>query len=308
MNQTIPVADADQFTTTPSGLTICFRTDGDPAATPIVLIAGLGQQLISWPQDFVDELVARGVFVSRHDNRDTGRSSRLDFRPPPIWRQLLRRVPAEQYTLGDMAQDTIAVLDAVGVEHAHVAGMSMGGMIAQTMAARYPERILSLISIFSNTGHLLNGWTDPRVLVTFLDPPAREREASVANTVALFKLIGSAGFPFDPEETQALALDQWDRGDGYNAFKGTARHIGAIYKSGARSAELHAITAPTLVIHGDRDLMVHPSGGRATAKAIPGAKLRTITGMGHHLPLGARPEILDLITQHARTVTPAPGA
>ncbi len=298
------MTDPDRFTTTPDGVEICFRTDGDPTAVPVVLIAGLGQQLISWPQDFVDALVARDLFVIRHDNRDTGRSSRLDTIPPPgVLRQAVRRFVPEQYTLGDMARDTIAVLDAVGVDRVHVVGMSMGGMIAQTVAARYPERTLSLTSIFSNTGHLLNGWVDPRALVQLMKAPAREREANASAFLATFRIIASAGFPFDEAEMRQLALDSYDRGDGARAHRGTARHIGAIYKSGDRSAELHRITAPTLVIHGDRDLMVHPSGGRATAKAIPGARLVTIPGMGHELPRGARPQLLELITDHAAAVS-----
>ncbi len=294
----------DQFTTTPEGLEICFRTDGDPGGVPMVLIAGLGQQLISWPQDLVDALVARDFFVIRHDNRDIGRSTRLDAIPPPgILRQTLRRFVPAQYTLGDMARDTVAVLDALDADRAHVVGMSMGGMIAQTVAARSPERTLSLTSIFSNTGHLLNGWVDPRALVQVMKAPERERAANAEAFLATFRVIASAGFPFDEVEMRQLALDAYDRGDGAHAHRGTARHIGAIYKSGDRSAELHRITAPTLVIHGDRDLMVHPSGGRATAKAIPGARLVTIPGMGHELPRGARPRLLELITEHAQAVT-----
>ncbi len=293
------MTDPDQFTTTPDGVEICFRTDGEPGGTPLVLIAGLGQQLISWPQDFVDALVSRGHLVIRHDNRDIGRSSRLDTIPPPgLVRQAIRRFVPAQYTLGDMAQDTVAVLDAVGVDSVHVVGMSMGGMIAQTFAARSPERTLSLTSIFSNTGHLLNGWVDPRALVQLMRKPEREREANATAFLATFRIIASAGFPFDEVEMRQLALDSYDRGDGARAHRGTARHIGAIYKSGDRRAELGTITAPTLVIHGDRDLMVHPSGGRATARAIPGARLVTIPGMGHELPRGARPRLLELICEH----------
>jgi pimeloyl-ACP methyl ester carboxylesterase len=299
MTTTAP-SDLDRFVTTPGGLEICFRTDGDPAGQPMVLIAGLGQQLISWPQDLVDGLVARGFYVIRHDNRDIGRSSRVDLRPPSLLRQVTRRFVAEQYTLADMAEDTLAVLDAVAVARVHVVGMSMGGMIAQTVAARHPERTLSLTSIFSNTGHLLNGWVAPKVLLTFTQPPARERAANADSFVAMFKLIGSVGFPLDEDEMRQLALDSYDRGDGATAHRGTARQVGAIYKSGDRTAELRGITAPTLVIHGDHDLMVHPSGGRATARAIPGARLVTIPGMGHELPRGARPQILELISQHAQ--------
>jgi pimeloyl-ACP methyl ester carboxylesterase len=291
--------DQDQFTSTPSGLDICFRTEGDRDGEPLMLITGLGQQLISWPQGFVDGLVARGFFVIRHDNRDTGRSSRVSIKPPTLWQQAIRRFSAEQYTLADMAEDSIAVLDAVEIERAHVVGMSMGGMLAQTVAARSPERTASLTSIFSNTGGLLNGWVDPRALLAVIKAPVREREANAEAFVAMLKVIASAGFPLDEAEMRRLALASYDRGDGATAHRGTARQIGAIYKSGDRRRELQTVTAPTLVIHGDHDLMVHPSGGRATANAIPGAQLVTIRGMGHELPRGAWPQLLDLIIEHA---------
>lgn len=301
------MTDRDQFTTTPAGLEICFRTDGDRDASPLVLIAGLGQQLISWPQDFVDALVARGFHVIRHDNRDVGRSSRLDDVPAPgVLRQAVRRFVPEQYTLGDMAADTVAVLDAVGAEQAHVVGMSMGGMIAQTVAARHPGRTRSLTSIFSNTGHLLNGWVAPRALIQLIKAPEHEREANANAFIATLRIIASAGYPFDEAEMRQLALDSFDRGDGPHAHRGSARQIGAIYKSGDRSRELRSITAPTLVIHGDHDLMVHPSGGRATARAIPGARLVTIPGMGHDLPRAARPRLIELVSEHAGRATLAP--
>jgi pimeloyl-ACP methyl ester carboxylesterase len=293
-------ADRDRFISTPGGLRICLRTDGDPEGEPILLIAGLGQQLISWPAELVGGLVEAGFYVIRHDNRDVGRSDRVRLRPPALWRQILRRFPPAQYTLADMAADSIAVLDALTVARAHVVGMSMGGMIAQTVAARYPARTATLTSIFSNTGHPFNGWVHPRALLAVASPPAREREANAAAFVAMMRIIGSAGFPLDTDELRALALDAYDRGDGANAHHGTARQIGAIYKSGDRTAEIATITAPTLVIHGDRDRMVHPSGGRATARAIPGARLVTIAGMGHELPRGARARLLELISDHAR--------
>ncbi|WP_249009913.1 alpha/beta fold hydrolase [Conexibacter sp. DBS9H8] len=301
-------ADVDRFSATPDGLRICFRTDGDPGNEPILLIAGLGQQLISWPADFVDGLVDADFFVIRHDNRDIGRSDRVRLRPPVLWRQILRRFPAAQYTLADMAADSVAVLDALEVPRAHVVGMSMGGMIAQTIAARYPDRTATLTSIFSNTGHLHNGWVHPRALLAVASPPAREREANASAFVAMMAIIGSAGFPLDREELRALALDAYDRGDGANAHHGTARQIGAIYKSGDRTAELAEIAAPTLVIHGDRDRMVHPSGGRATARAIPGARLVTIPGMGHELPRRARPRLIELISDHVHQSPADPAA
>jgi pimeloyl-ACP methyl ester carboxylesterase len=298
-----PAAAADEFCEVAGGIRLCYRTEGEPDGEPLLLIAGLGQSLIAWPQPFVDELVGRGLRIIRLDNRDAGRSSRVQVRPPGTVRQLVRRFDARQYTLAEMAGDVVGLLDALELDSVHVAGMSMGGMIAQTLAARHPARVRTLTSIISNTGHWRTGRIALSTMSMMAKPPATEREAVAERMVALMRHIGSRGFPFDEDEIRTVALASFDRGEGPNPA-GVARQIGAIYKSGDRTAELAAVRAPTLVVHGDRDPMVHPSGGAATAAAIPGARLVTIPGMGHDLPRGAWPQLLELIGAHVGAGTP----
>jgi pimeloyl-ACP methyl ester carboxylesterase len=195
-----------------------------------------------------------------------------------------------------MADDTAALLDALGIASAHVVGASMGGMIAQTMAARHPGRVLSLASIMSNTGHRWKGTPGLRIYPIFLRRPAGDREAAVESAVSVFRLIGSPGFAVDEEETRKAAELSYDRG--YHPA-GTGRQLAAIIAAGDRTSELRGITAPTVVIHGTKDKMIRPSGGRATAAAIPGAQLVTIDGMGHDLPRGAWDRMVDAIVANA---------
>jgi pimeloyl-ACP methyl ester carboxylesterase len=277
---------------------LCCRIDGDPGDPTMILIAGWGQQLIVWPAGFVELMVAAGYRVVRFDNRDVGRSSRAPA-PASGRRQLLtRRFSQAQYTLADMAADTAGLLDALEVSAAHVVGMSMGAMIGQTLAAQSPARVLTLTSIMSSTGGWRVGWAAPSTYLRVLGRPPRSRAAAADRMVVVMRHIGSSGFPFDQARVHALALEAWDRGGGGN-IAGAARQIGAIYKAADRTAELRRIAAPTLVIHGDCDRMVHPSGGRATARAIPGARLQTIAGMGHDLPEGAWPQLIATIIEHA---------
>jgi pimeloyl-ACP methyl ester carboxylesterase len=258
---------------------------------------GLGTQMIAWPVGFCEQLVARGFFVIRYDNRDTGRSTHLRrFRPPTIKQLLLRDKAAAHYSLADMAADGIGLLDRVGIERAHVAGASMGGMIAQTMAARHADRVLSLASIMSNTGHRWKGMPGLRVYPIFIRRPAPDREGAIESAVSVFRLIGSPGFPFDEQETRRAAALSYERG--YDPA-GSGRQLAAILAAGDRSSELRDITAPTVVIHGTKDRMVRPSGGRATASAIAGAQLVWIEGMGHDLPRAAWDRIVDAIAANA---------
>jgi pimeloyl-ACP methyl ester carboxylesterase len=301
---------AESFCELSSGIRLCYRVDpatGDPTKSaaeadtraPLLMIMGLGQQLISWPAEFIAGLTGRGLTLIRFDNRDSGRSSRVQIKPPTVVQQLIRRFNADQYTLKDMAADTVGLLDQLELESVNVAGVSMGGMIAQTLAAGYPDRVRSLTSIMSNTGSLRQGYAAPSTLLRMARPPVRERNAAIERTIQTVRHIGSSGFDFDAPAARAVAEAMWDRAGGDNPA-GIARQIGAIYKSGDRTKDLHRITAPTLVIHGDRDPMVHPSGGAATAAAIPGARLVTIPGMGHDLPRGAWSQLLDLIVGNAR--------
>lgn len=282
------------------GIEICCRVDGDPADPVMLLIAGLGQQLNAWPAAFVELLMASGYRVVRFDNRDVGRSSRA-LAPVPGWRQLLTgRFDRAQYTIADLATDAAGLLDALELRSAHVVGVSLGGMVAQTLAARSPERVLTLSSIMSTTGARRVGRPALSTYARLLPRPPRSREAAADRMVAIMRHIRSDGFPFDELQVRAVALEAWDRGGGTNAA-GIFRQIAAIYKSGDRTRDLHRITAPTLVIHGDCDRMVHASGGSATAAAIPGARLRTIAGMGHDLPGRACADLVEAIVAHATT-------
>jgi pimeloyl-ACP methyl ester carboxylesterase len=279
-------------------LEICYETFGSPDDPSLLLVMGLGTQMIGWPDAFCLALAERGFHVIRYDNRDTGRSTHLrEHRAPTIKQLLLRDTSAARYSLADMADDGIGLLDQLGIGRAHVAGASMGGMIAQTMAARHPDRVLSLASIMSNTGHRWKGMPGLRVYPVFVRRPADNREGAIESTISTFRLIGSPGFPFEEEELRRMAQVSYERG--HNPA-GTARQLAAILAAGDRSRELRSITAPTVVIHGTRDRMIRPSGGRETAKAIPGARLVEIDGMGHDLPLGAWDRIIDAIVSNSR--------
>jgi pimeloyl-ACP methyl ester carboxylesterase len=280
------------------GISLAYERIGDAGAEPLVLVAGLGQQLHSWPDAFCAQLAGRGYEVIRFDNRDTGRSTHPRFRPPSLLGMLAGRFPAQQYDLTDLAADTIGLFDALDLETAHIAGVSMGGMISQTVAARYPGRIRTLTSIMSTTGSRLLGRPALSTLRMMGGKPPKSREEAVESAVRMFRHIGSHGFPFDEAFVRELAGTGWDRDP---TSGGVGRQLAAIMKSGNRTPLLRKITAPTLVIHGDRDRMVHPTGGVATARAIRGARRETVRGMGHDLPEGAWPTILDLIDEHARS-------
>ncbi|WP_290057609.1 alpha/beta fold hydrolase [Amycolatopsis solani] len=280
------------------GISLAYERIGDAGAEPLVLVAGLGQQLHSWPDAFCAQLAERGFEVVRFDNRDAGRSTHPRFRPPSLPGMLAGRFPAQQYDLTDLAADTIGLFDALDLETAHIAGVSMGGMISQTVAALHPERIRTLTSIMSTTGSRLLGRPALSTLRMMGEKPPKSREEAVESAVRMFRHIGSHGFPFDEAWVRETAGTGWDRDP---TAGGVGRQLAAIMKSGNRTRLLRKITAPTLVIHGDRDRMVHPTGGGATARAIPGAHLETVPGMGHDLPEGAWPTILDLIDKHARS-------
>ncbi|RSD09587.1 alpha/beta fold hydrolase [Amycolatopsis eburnea] len=288
----------DQTADAGRGISLAYERIGDAGADPLVLVAGLGQQLHSWPDAFCAQLAGRGFEVIRFDNRDAGRSTHPRFRPPSLLGMLAGRFPAQQYDLLDMAADTIGLFDALDLETAHIAGVSMGGMISQTVAARYPDRIRTLTSIMSTTGSRLLGRPALSTLRMMGAKPPKSREEAVESAVRMFRHIGSHGFPFDEAWVRETAGTGWDRDP---TAGGVGRQLAAIMKSGNRTALLRNITAPTLVIHGDRDRMVHPTGGGATARAIRGARLETVPGMGHDLPEGAWPTILDLIDKHARS-------
>lgn len=291
----------DRFCALPTGATLCYRTDGDPTGDPLVLVAGLGLDLTFWSPAWVDGLVQQGFWVIRPDNRDAGRSIFDGDQPrSPLWRQVVNRPVSGGYDLRDMAADIVGLLDHLGVQRAHLVGMSMGGMIAQTMAAEWPERAASLTSIFSSTGARGVGGISPRAMLRLALPTPRTEAVAQSRHVAQMRTIASRQFPFDEEAERGVAARAWQRGGGRVSYTAMARQVDAIARSGDRSEALRRIAAPTLVVHGDTDLMVHPSGGHATADLVPGARLVTIHGMRHHLAPGLTDRLVRLITDHAR--------
>jgi pimeloyl-ACP methyl ester carboxylesterase len=276
---------------------LCYETFGDPADPAMLLIMGLGTQMVAWHEDFCAELADRGFHVIRFDNRDIGRSTKLShIRPPSTWQIIAGDKRAAGYTVEDMADDAVGLLDHLGVERAHVVGASMGGMIAQAVAMRHPERVLSLVSIMSNTGGRWHGRPALRMLPIFLRRAPRDREAFAAHAVALFERIGSPGYPPDRDELHERALLSYDRGIDP---AGSGRQLAAVLAAPDRMSQLRRLRVPTLVIHGTKDRLVTPAGGRRTAQAIPGARLMTIEGMGHDLPRALWPRMLDAIEENA---------
>lgn len=286
----------EQLCTVNGGVELCFETFGDPEAPAILLTMGLATQMLGWHEDLCAALADRGFHVIRFDNRDCGRSQRMNGSVPSLIQLLRRDKRAATYTLADMAGDGVGLLDHLGIEQAHVIGASMGGMIAQTMAARHPDRVLSLVSMMSNTGALWSGQPSPRLYHVLLKAPPRDREQYKEHARWVFSKIGSPGFERDDDDLRRIAGMSYDRG--INPA-GSSRQLAAIVASGDRTPMLRSITAPTLVIHGTQDKLVPPSGGRATARAIPGARLVLVRGMGHDIPRGAWPQMLDAIEQNA---------
>jgi pimeloyl-ACP methyl ester carboxylesterase len=265
------------------GIELCYQTFGDPDDEPLLLVMGLGGPMTWWDPELCTLLAARGFYVIRYDNRDTGRSSRVGAR---VGRTALVRAFAggrtrPPYTLADLADDAFGLLDHLGLESAHVVGVSMGGMIVQTMAISQPGRVRSLTSIMSTTGKRTVGWQHPSLLPSLLANRGAGREAYVKASAALWKLIGSPGFPQTDEEVRARAEETFDRGV---SAEGVLRQMLAILNQPNRGPRLKSVRVPALVVHGLADRMVHVSGGRATAAAIPGAELLLIDGMGHDLP------------------------
>jgi pimeloyl-ACP methyl ester carboxylesterase len=292
--QTCRVGDVD----------IAYETFGDPSKPALLLVMGLATQMIAWQDDFCAQLADRGFHVIRFDNRDVGRSSAMRHIRVPTLRQLaLRSKKAAGYTLEDMAGDAVGLLDQLGIERAHLVGASMGGMIAQTIAIEHSDRVLSLCSIMSNTGAR---WTGQPKLATYrvlLGTPPQDRDRFIDHVVKMYRVIGSPGFDRNEDDLRDVAARSYDRG---RNPAGSGRQLAAIIASGDRTERLRTISVPTVVIHGTKDRLVSPSGGRATAKAIPGARLVTIEGMGHDLPRGTWPRIIGAIAENSpRVAEPA---
>jgi pimeloyl-ACP methyl ester carboxylesterase len=277
---------------------LCYETFGSSENPAMLLIMGLGTQMIAWPDGFCAQLADDGFFVIRFDNRDIGRSTHLDHLPAPSMRDLLLRRPA-RYSLSDMAGDAIGLLDHLEIDAAHIVGVSMGGMIAQVLAIEHPQRVLSLASIMSNTGSRLTGQPALRVQPLILRGPPADAAEAEERVVRLFELVGSPGFPRDDDRLRDMVRRATQRG---SSPAGAARQLAAIVSSPTRRARLGWIRVPTVVIHGTADKLVNPSGGRATARAIRDAKLVLIEGMGHDLPEGAWPQIIGAIEDNVRRV------
>ena len=283
-----------------NGLELAYDEFGDASAPPILLIAGLGTQMIRWTRRFCDGLVRRGFRVIRFDNRDSGQSTHFSQTPPPALAALIRGETSEiPYTLDDMAADAIGVLDALEVQRAHLVGRSMGGMIAQVVAAGHPERVLSLTSIMATSGNPALPPPASDVMAMMMGPtpdPIREERAFVEHRVAFARRIAAPDLPFDESEHRALVLAELHRGYDPGA---SGRQIAAIAANGDRRARLSMVTAPALVIHGSADPLFPLSHGRDTAAAIPGARFLPLEGMGHDLPAVFCPVVVDAITEIA---------
>ncbi len=286
------------------GLKIEYESLGQPGDPAIVLIMGLGMQLIAWPDEFCEALVVRGFRIIRFDNRDSGLSGKVHLRKRPnlmlafasTWLGLPVRAP---YTLGDMAADTAGLLDALGVARAHIVGASMGGMIAQVFAARYPQRTLSLTSIMSSSGNKKVSRAKKEAMQALLSrpPDPKDEESVIEHLVGVFGVIGSPGYPAEHGELRRRIGRSVRRA--YDPA-GTARQLLAILASGDRRRLLAKIEAPTLVIHGAADPLVPLAAGKDTAAHIRGARLKIIEGMGHDLPAVLLPELVEAIAAHCR--------
>jgi pimeloyl-ACP methyl ester carboxylesterase len=291
-----------------NGIEICYEIFGDAEAEPMLLIMGLGAQMIHWDDDFCRQLAARGFRVIRFDNRDIGKSSKLTGGKRLSAVELLKlkflKIPVTApYKLSDMAQDVIGLMDTLRIKSAHLVGVSMGGMIAQEIAITFPERVRSLISIMSTTGNpKIPPPTREATAVLMAPPPATEEEyyARFAHT---WKVLRVGSFPEDEALDRSRAERTFARG--LNPA-GVGRQLRAILASGSRKERLRLVKAPTLVIHGTVDPLVRPEGGKDTAASIPGAKLLMVEGMGHALPIPMWPQIIDAIDKFAHAASARP--
>ena len=275
---------------------LVYETIGDPSGEPLLLVMGLGMQLIHWDRELCELFAERGFWVIRFDNRDAGLSTKIDAPVPNVMR-LMAGLPARvPYLLGDMASDAFGLLDHLDIERAHVVGTSMGGMIAQTMAIERPERVLSLGSMLSTTGDRRVGTPKLRVWSILMRRAPNDRTQYIRYFERVFKLIGSPAYPADTKRIRELAGATYDR---CHHPAGTARQLAAILASGSRTAGLRRLDVPAVVIHGRRDPLVPVRGGIATAKAIPGAELVTIPGMGHDMPRELWPVFVEAIARNA---------
>ncbi len=287
-----------------NGIELYHEVHGDDDGVPLLLVNGLGSQCISWEPELIDAFVDRGFRVVIFDNRDVGLSTWIDS-DAPIG-ELLAAVMAGDdvevpYLLTDMAADAVGLLDVLGIDAAHVLGVSMGGMIVQTMAIEHPDRLLSMTSIMSTTGERHVGQPTAEAAAALFRPAATTRDEAIANHVESWRIIGTPA-AFDEERHRQRGAAAYDR-----AFHpvGTGRQMLGVVRSGSRAEGLQAVRVPTLVIHGDIDPLVNVSGGRRTAELVPGATFVEVEGMGHEIAPNHRTHIVDLVTRHAAAAAPA---
>jgi pimeloyl-ACP methyl ester carboxylesterase len=284
-----------------NGIDICYDIFGDAGAEPMLLIMGLGAQMVLWDDAFCEQIAARGFRVIRFDNRDIGQSSKLSGGKRLTAVELLKlrflKIPvAAPYRLRDMAEDTTGLMDVLGIKSAHLVGASMGGMIAQEIAISFPQRVRSLTSIMSTTGNPRIPPPTRAAAAMLMAPPPTTKDEYLARFAQTWKILRVGSFPQDEALDRARAERCFERG--LNPA-GVGRQLRAILASGSRKERLRTVRAPTLVIHGTVDPLVNPAGGKDTAASIPGAKLLMIEGMGHAIPIPMWPEIIDAIDKHA---------
>jgi pimeloyl-ACP methyl ester carboxylesterase len=287
-----------------NGIDIAYDNRGNRDDPAILLIMGLATQMIAWPEEFCDSLAARGFRVVRFDNRDIGLSTKFEAAPPIDLGAVLQRVMAGEkinppYGLTDMAADTVGLMDRLAIEKAHVVGASMGGMIAQIVAARYPNRVRSLVSIMSSSGDPSLPQAKPEAMTAIMQarPDGSDRELAIQHGMRIYKAIGSPGFATPDDELRAKVGAAFDRSY-YPA--GVGRQFAAIVASGSRVEMLKKLSVPTLVLHGADDPLVPVEAGRHTAAQIPGSTLTVIPGMGHDLATGLIPILVKAIATHCR--------
>ena len=285
-----------------NGIELCYEIFGASDAEPLVLIMGLGAQMIHWDDEFCQDLAGRGFRVIRFDNRDIGKSTRMSggkpLRPLELLKlKIFKIAPEAPYKLWDMASDVVGLLDALGIKKAHIVGASMGGMIAQEIAMQYPDRVLSLTSIMSSTGNPKLPPPTREASAMLLAPPPTSKEEYLDRFGKTWKLLRGGSFPLD----EAKDIDRAERtyARGLNPA-GVGRQLRAILASGNRKDRLGSIKIPTLVVHGTIDPLVRVEAGKDTAASIPGAKLLLIEGMGHALPIPMWPAIIGAIAEHAQ--------
>lgn len=297
-------------TTTPSGIEIYYETVGSPADPPLLLVMGYGSQLIAWPRAFSEALAAGGRFVIEFDNRDSGLSSKLDDREVDMGALVAAAEAGEAervleiaaYTLSDLADDCVAILDDLGIDRAHVLGVSMGGMIAQQMAIERPERLLTLTSMSSTTGEPEFGASTPEAIEALLKPSPSERDANIQVSADKMMIWASRRYG-SRARAEALAAANYDRCF-YPA--GTPRQLAAILATGPRADGLRELDLPTLVIHGLDDTLIGHDGGERTAELVPGARLLLVEDMGHDRPEELWPQLTEAILEHTGAALPEP--